>query len=199
MIAENMWRAVGWTCDSKPNAVLTTLKYICAWRSTAWWQNTKARNITVDSNNHTRWKHMWEVHNRGCVGDKIAPEWAGEEEWSNKRRSCQNSVDKIDFVTLAMMSAKHSAVHRPIIGESIKPNKDRKAPRKLEPPVSSVTIRSDGTTVQVCGDSNVAEKWINGHSTMGQKHHGEIGRTQKTLHSWWMEHWRIQWHTSTIT
>ena len=38
--------------------------------------------------------------------------------------------------------------------------------------------------MQVCGDSEVAEKWINGTSAMGQKYKETIGRIQKTLHSW---------------
>ena len=34
MKAENMWRAMGWTCDAKPDAVPQSFKYACAWRST---------------------------------------------------------------------------------------------------------------------------------------------------------------------
>ena len=51
-----------------------------------WWQNTKTRNMPVDLNNHSRWKHKWVWHNRGCVWDKIASDWAGHEEWSNNRQ-----------------------------------------------------------------------------------------------------------------
>ena len=40
----------------------------------------------------------------------------------------------------------------------------------------------------MCWDSNVAEKWINGHDAMGQKHSGEIGHIQNTFHSWWKKH-----------
>ena len=55
----------------------------------------------------------------------------------------------------------------------------------MELPDSSVSIRTEGTTVQLCGDSNVAEKWINGHDAMGQQLQGNIGRVQKTLNSRW--------------
>ena len=58
--------------------------------------------------------------------------------------------------------------------EIIKPKKERKEPRKLEPPDSSIAIHSEGTTVQMCRDSNVAEKSINGHYSMGQKFQGTI-------------------------
>ena len=34
MIAARMWRAMGWTCDTRPEAVWTTQKYVCAWRCT---------------------------------------------------------------------------------------------------------------------------------------------------------------------
>ena len=55
----------------------------------------------------------------------------------------------------------------------------------MELPDSSVSIRTEGTTVQLCGDSKVAEKWINGHDAMGQQFQGNIGRVQKTLNSRW--------------
>ena len=42
-IVGSMWKVMEWTCDTRPNAILTTLKYAFAWRSTAWWQNTKSK------------------------------------------------------------------------------------------------------------------------------------------------------------
>ena len=77
-------------------------------------------------------------------------------------------------VTFAMMSEKHSVAHGPKIRESIKPNKERKEPRKMEPPDSLIAIYSEGTTVQMCGDSNVAQKSNKGHYAMGQKFQGTI-------------------------
>ena len=56
------------------------------------------------------------LHSRGCVRDKIASEWAGAEGWREKKR-CQNSMDKRDFVTFALMKVKHSAKHRPQSGD----------------------------------------------------------------------------------
>ena len=44
------------------------------------------RNMKVDPNNHTRWKHKIGWHNRGCVWDKIASEWSGKHDWSSKRK-----------------------------------------------------------------------------------------------------------------
>ena len=94
------------------HAVLTTLKYGVAWRSTAWWQNTKTMNMKVDPKNHTIWKHKWSSHNRGCVWDKIASEWSGKEERCNKRKRCQKAEDKRGFVTFAMLCVKHQVAHR---------------------------------------------------------------------------------------
>ena len=39
-------------------------------------------------------------------------------------------------------------------------------PRRLGPPDTSTTVRSEGTTVQRCGDTDVSEKWINMHYAM---------------------------------
>ena len=41
----------------------------------------------------------------------------------------------------------------------------------------SMSFCTEGSTVPMCGDSKVAEKWINGKA--------KIGHTGKTLHSWW--------------
>ena len=49
----------------------------------------------------------------------------------------------------------------------------------------SIHTREEGPTVHLCGDSIVAEKWINCDSALGQKCRGNIGHIQKTLHSWW--------------
>ena len=45
--------------------------------------------------------------------------------------------------------------------------------------------RSEGPTAQLCGDSNVACKWINGEFVQGTKCKETIGKIQKTLYSWW--------------
>ena len=80
MTAESMWRAMGWVCDDGPNAVVDTLRQVLRWRSTEWWQSAQASGMTEDPHNLTRWKHKCGWHNRGCVWDKIATGWAGEED-----------------------------------------------------------------------------------------------------------------------
>ena len=39
--------------------------------------------------------------------------------------------------------------------------------------------------MQLCGDSNVACKWINGEFAQGVKYKETIGKFQRILHSWW--------------
>ena len=79
MIAGNMWSAMGWTCASNPNAVHVEVRR---------WPNTKARNMTVDPTNHTRWKHKWWWHNRGCVGqDCFGTGWTRRMEQQEKKMS----------------------------------------------------------------------------------------------------------------
>ena len=48
-----------------------------------------------------------------------------------------------------------------------------------------VHVREDGPRVQLCGDSEFAEKWVNGQYVLGQKYRGRIGHILKTLRSWW--------------
>ena len=54
MIAESMWRAMGWVFDERPNAVINTLKQVFRWRSAKWWQSTQASGMKSDPHNHTR-------------------------------------------------------------------------------------------------------------------------------------------------
>ena len=75
-----------------------------------------------------------------------------------------------------------------------KTNQERKEPRKLGPPDTSIHTRTDCTTVQLCGQSNVGEKWIHGHYGLGPKYQAEIGRIQETLHTWWKRRLRARWH-----
>ena len=59
VIAESVWRAVGWIHDERPNVGKNTLRHEKRWRSTKWWQSTKGGNTsgagtTVDVSG-TKW------------------------------------------------------------------------------------------------------------------------------------------------
>ena len=106
-------------------------------------KNTEARNMKVDPNDHTRWKHKIGWQNRGCVWDRIASEWSGKEHWSIKTKRCQTAEDKRDFMTCSMSSVKHSVTHRLKIGESVRQTQSEERPE------------DSGTTRQV----NFTARW----------------------------------------
>ena len=65
----------------------TRPRHALTWRRTSWWQHTKAIKMKDYLCNHTRWKHKWRWHNRGCVfGTKSPPKWCGKEEWNTERK-----------------------------------------------------------------------------------------------------------------
>ena len=64
----------------------------------------------------------------------------------------------------------------------VKSKKEKQEARTLGPPDSSISMRTEGTTVQVSGDSKVVEKWING---MGPKDRERVESIQRTLQSLW--------------
>ena len=61
----------------------------------------------------------------------------------------------------------------------------KKTPSDLGPEDITVHTRDEGLIVQLCGDSNVACKWINGEVAPGTKYKETIGENQRILHSWW--------------
>ena len=106
-----MLRAMGCVCDGRPDAVIDTWRHVFKWRSTKWWQSTEAVEMKNTPHNHSRWKHKWSWHNRGCVWDKLATEWVGDENWTSKRAKCQALEDKKRFVTFALKSVNHSTIY----------------------------------------------------------------------------------------
>ena len=57
----------------------------------------------------------------------------------------------------------------------------KKTPRELGPEDITVHTRGGGPTVQLCGESNVACKWINGEFAQGTKYKDTIGKRQNNL------------------
>ena len=75
-----------------------------------------------DPSNHTRWKHQWRWHNRGCVWDKIASEWAGAEDWRDNRRRRGSTWDKCRAArfTSTSQSSSEPARHQDELGHGIR-------------------------------------------------------------------------------
>ena len=47
---------------------------------------------------------------RGCVWDKVATEWAGDEDWACERARCQTVEDKKRFVTFELTSVNQTTI-----------------------------------------------------------------------------------------
>ena len=80
---------------------------------------------------------------------------------------------------------KLSTEHRKKKSEGIEKKIKDKTPRDLGPADATIHTRSEGRTAQLCGDSDVACKWINREFSLGPKQREKIGQFQKTLNSWW--------------
>ena len=115
--------------------------------------------------------------------DKVASEWAGREEWSSKRKRCLTAEDRRDFITFALQSVKPSTVHRSRFEDKKQLSADRKEPRLVETPDTSINTREEGPTVQQCGDSNVAESGLIVIMLWDKNTEGKVGHIQKALHS----------------
>ena len=103
--------------------------------------------------NHARWKHLWRWHDRGCVWDKVATEWA-RNDCASKRERCQTLDDEKTFVIFV----NRSTIHRTRIGRKEKHKVEGKVPRILGPADKAIHFREEGPKVQLCGDSDVAGK-----------------------------------------
>ena len=111
-IAQSMWRAMGWACDEKSNAVISSIIKIYRWISTRWWHSLQTRMMKRYPENHAGWKYKLRRHNRGNVWDEMATEWAGEENWMRARRRKRTLEQKYQFVTFVLGRMKLSIEHR---------------------------------------------------------------------------------------
>ena len=118
---------------------------------------------------HTRCKHNWKWHNRGNVWDKIATDWAGEDDRISKRKNKTSSADKTDFVTLVLNRMNLSTAHRKVkVKEKGKGKQAGSKPsRELDALDATVHTREEDPAVQLCGDNEVVGKWINGKNSLG--------------------------------
>ena len=89
---------------------------------------------------------MWGWHNRRYVWDKVASEWAGEEEWSIDKEKYQAIEDKRDFITFHTAGCQNIQL---CTGRKLG-DKKRKAeceePRIVGPPDFSIHTREEGTS-----------------------------------------------------
>ena len=117
LIAENMWRAMGWVCDQRLDAVVASLKQVFRWRSSQWWHTTQTEGMrdggTIEGN----------------VWAKIATGWAGDDDWISTRKDNTSSADKTEIVTLFMNRMNLSTAHRKVKGKGKGKQAGSKPPR----------------------------------------------------------------------
>ena len=180
VIAESMWRAMGWVCDERPTAVINALKQVSRWRSTKWWLSTQASGMKSDPYNHTRWKHKCGCIIEGVSGTSWLPSGPVRRDWTSKRAVCYALEDGKRFVTFALGSVNLSTVHRTRTGKKYK-----MTTRILGPRIKPSTLAKRGRQCNCVKTVTVAGKWINDHFSLGQKYRGRIGQIQKKhMHSW---------------
>ena len=111
---------------------------------------------------------MW--HNRWNVWDKMATCWAGKKDWMTARKKQNSPEDKYKFITYSLNKMKLPTEHRKAEKKNEEKRFKKKTPRNLGPEDITVRTREGGPTVQLCGDSNVACKWIKGEFAQGTKY-----------------------------
>ena len=98
------------------------------------------------------------------------------------------SEEKRKFVTFVLSQMKLSTEHRKTKNKDKEKRIKEKTPRVLGPEDTTVHTRSEGPTVQLCGDSKVACERVNDEISQGTMYKETIGTVQKknkNLHSWW--------------
>ena len=102
-----------------------------------------------------------------------------------KRKEYTSPNDKYNFITFILNKMKLPTEHRKIEKKDGDKKFKKKTPRDLGPADKTIHTRENGPTVQLCGDSNVACKWINGEFAQGTKYKDSIGKIPRILHSSW--------------
>ena len=94
-----------------------------------------------------------------------------------QRKDKTSSADKTEFVTRTLNRMNLSTVHRKVTEERKRKGKTSRlnTARDSGPADATVYTREDGPKVQLCGDSDVVGKWINGKNSLGQKYQVKLG------------------------
>ena len=125
-------------------------------------------------------------HSQVPCGTRLLGNGQEGEECSIKGQMCQEQKTRemfrdlcdVESATLGRTQDENSRL-------CVKSKKEKKEARISGPPDSSISLCTECTTVQVCGDSKVVEKWINETCAMGPKDREQMNSIQRTLHSLW--------------
>ena len=113
--------------------------------------------------------------------------WAGKEDWMVASKKRNTPEEKYKFVTYTLNKMKLPTEHRNTTNKEKEKKFKKKTPKDLGPEDITIHTQSEGPTVQLCGDSNVACKWINGEFSQRTQFKETIGKIQKILQSWWKQ------------
>ena len=129
-----------------------------------------------DPMNHTKWKHTWKWHIRASVWDKIATDWAGDDDWISKKNKTSSTDKTYEYVNCPQEKLKEK-------GRETKQTQNRqgnKGPLLL--PFTHAKMAKQSNCVATL-------RWLasgkDGKNSLGQKYQEQIGMIQKTLHQWW--------------
>ena len=101
------------------------------------------------------------------------------------RKKPKSPEEKYKFIAYILNEMMLPAEHRQTENKVQEKKFKKKTPKDLGPKDTTVHTRERGCTVQLCGDNNVACKWINGEFAKRTEHTETIGNIQRLLHSWW--------------
>ena len=172
---------MGWVCDERPHAVINTLKQVLRWRSTKWWQSTKAaemkktRTTTQGGNTHVGLAQPWVCLGQKCLlnGPEMKIGLAKEQDTRQWKTSlsvaeCQtfdDAQDKMGRKTKKKVKTKYQEC----CARGQQPSIFVKMARQCSC-VETVRLRGSGSTTRKLWDRDTE---------------GEMGHIRKTLYSWW--------------
>ena len=95
------------------------------------------------------------------------------------RKGQHSPEDKYNFFTYILNKMRLSTEHR----QTVKKKEEKRILKERHPgiwvPKTPLCTRDGGCTVQLCGNINVASKWINGEFVQGTKYKEILGKKQR--------------------
>ena len=171
---------------------MDTLQHIVAWMSSCWWRNMKALNVRCTPAITPDRSTKCLAHSRLCMGRSCG--MAVDEDWIDKRNRCTSSIRHEGLHDFALLNVKHSVVQRPNVGRHVNSSDGQKTePGDVVPPDNSISGRREGTNVHMCGDGNVAERWISGYFAIENRTETEPEEYRRLYTQGGTPEWRTQY------
>ena len=156
-------------CGVEKNAVLMILNHVLACIGTTWWRNTKEFNMKAGLGDFKIWKHKWEGGITVAVSGQICLGMSRRRRVELKKKEEVEWKKQWDLLSFSLHYVKHSVAHTTNIDDVTKTNETQKERRMMGSLGSTIPLRSEGSTEQMCADTSVVDKWINGYYAVTQK------------------------------